>query len=87
MRRIPGLMKEGSHDNDVLGAFPAGPQMKRATRAALDAWVGTGLVVVAAIMMKLSRFSPVRTVVFVVAILAATALIFRSLGGGGDEED
>ena len=50
-------MKEGSHDNKVMCAVPAGPRMRRATRAALDAWVGTGLVVVAAIMMKLSRFS------------------------------
>jgi hypothetical protein len=87
MRRVSVPMKEGSHDNNVMCAVPAGPPMKRATRAAIDAWVGTGLVVVAAIMMKLSRFSPVRTVVFVVAILAATALIFRSLGGGGDGKE
>lgn len=61
--------------------------MKRAARATLDAWVGTGLVVVASVMMKVSRFSTVRTVVFVIAILAATALIVRSLGGGGRDEE
>ena len=81
-------LKEGPHEKKVRDASRAGPGMKRATRVALDAWVGTAIVVIASVMMKVSRYSAARTVVFVVAILVATALIVRSLGGGGrDEED
>jgi hypothetical protein len=97
MRHESRSMKEGWHDPKVLAASLAGPHgkcgahpaaMKRATRASLEAWTGTGLVVVASVMMKVSSYSAARTVVFVVAILVATGLIIRSLGGGRrDEED
>jgi hypothetical protein len=95
MRHEP-RSKEGWHDPKVLAASLAGPRrkcgaypaaMKRANRASLEAWTGTGLVVIASLMMKVSSYSAARTVVFVVVILVATGLIIRSLGGGRDEED
>jgi hypothetical protein len=79
-------MKEGSHDDKVRGESPAGSAVKRATRATLEVWAGTGLVVFASVMMKVSSYSALRTVVFVAAILVATGLIIRSLAGGEDEE-
>ncbi len=80
-------MKEGAHENKVRDASPAGSAVKRATRSSLEAWCGTGLVVAASVMMKISSYSMLRTVAFVAAIVAATGLIVRSLTGGRDEEE
>jgi hypothetical protein len=87
MRHESRSVKEGSHENEVRDASLAGPEMKRATRTTLEAWGGMGLVVIASVMMKLSMYSALRTVVFVVVILIATGLIVRSLGGGSRDEE
>ena len=61
--------------------------MKRATRATLEAWGGSALVVIAAVMMKVSSFSPLRTIAFVAVVVVATGLIISSFGSGrGDDE-
>jgi hypothetical protein len=80
-------VKEGSHDRQVRDDSLARPEMKRATRTTLEAWGGTGLVVIASVMMKVSTYSALRTVVFVVVMLIAMGLIIRSLGGGSRDEE
>ena len=80
------LVKEGPHEKNVRHASCVEPAVKRATRAGLEAWGGTGLVVLASVMMKFSVYSVLRTVAFVAAILVATGLIVRSLRDGRDDE-
>jgi hypothetical protein len=87
MRHESRFLKEGSYGKKVRKTCLAEPAVRRATRASLEAWGGTALVVFASVMMKVSSYSAVRTVVFVAAILVATGLIVRSLAGTGGNED
>ena len=87
MRHESRSLKEGPYESKAGDASLVEPEVKRATRASLEAWGGTGLVVIAAVMMKISSYSALRTVVFVVVMLVATGLIIRSLGTGGEDEE
>lgn len=49
-------------------------------RARREGWAGFVIVVVAAVLMRVTTPSVFRTILFVAAILAATYLILRSIG-------
>jgi hypothetical protein len=87
MKHESRSLKEGSYGKKVRNAYRADSAVRRAARASLEAWGGTGLVVFATVMMKVSSYSALRTVVFLAAILAATGLIVRSFGSRGSSED